>query len=193
MCFRINTEHSIKTSHACVCTTPWKVCWQSRSVSPFFRDIGSTITSDRLQQCVSTSCETKNRNKNTSIINIILISLCDGYISISLILFNLYTHLRLFIHWKIVTLQVTSSSRDVIVELTVFSATVTYFVTSLLTHLMVCHFARKLQFVRHGSQKTQQDRLYKVLRYSLKGLLKPFQKGFKPKKKTSKSWKFEFF
>ena len=76
----------------------------------------------------------------------------------------------LFVHWKIVTLQVTSSSRDVIVELTVFSATVTYFVTSLLAHLMVCHFARKLQFTWHGSKRLPQERLYKVLRYSLKRL-----------------------
>jgi len=37
------------------------------------------------------------------------------------------------VYWKIVTLQVTSSSRDVIVELAVLSATDAYFASSLLT------------------------------------------------------------
>lgn len=38
-----------------------------RSVSPFFRDIGSTITSVKLQYCASTLCEliTKTKNKNS--------------------------------------------------------------------------------------------------------------------------------
>lgn len=150
MCFHINTGLSLKhPMHASV--RHLEKCWQSRSVSPFFRDIGSTITSDRLQQCVSTSCETKNRNKNTRILTSFAHSCFDLGFFIGSWYLGFNVMFRLFVHWKIVTLQVTSSSRDVIVELTVFSATVTYFVTSLLTHLMVCHFARKLQFVWHGS------------------------------------------
>lgn len=48
---------------------PRIVSCKSRSVSPFFRDIGSTISSVKLQYCASFSSETKNRKPRINELN----------------------------------------------------------------------------------------------------------------------------
>lgn len=100
---------------------PRIVCVSRWSLSPFFRDIGSTITSVKLQYCASFSSETKNIIEEQTLRPCVSSLVVFEFLSVSVrgLSLNLfgYSSLKNKVTW-----QITSFSRDVFVERAELSA-----------------------------------------------------------------------